>query len=85
MIYNQWVEFCKRRKHVGMMWDILLGIQKIDLRGLKCYAASNFRSQIEFKIFFCFMELDIIAWFDLNWCSKIHFKNLFFQRLDPPW
>ena len=44
----------------------VLGTQNIDLRGLKSYAAIDSRWQIEFKIFFCFMDRDFIAWFDLN-------------------
>ena len=55
----------------------LLGIKERFLSWINDSGAVRYRNKIEFRIFFCLMNLNHIAWFDLNKCSKSYLKNSF--------
>ena len=54
-----------------------LGIKERFLRWINDYGAVNYRNKIKFRIFLCKMNLNFIAWFDLNRSSNFHFVYLF--------
>ena len=55
-----------------------LGIQKLNTRGFKWFAALGFQFRIEFRYFFVFVVLDFIAWFNRLGHSKWPHRLSFF-------
>ena len=67
-------------KHKVWKFHIMysVGIKEQFLRWINDCGAVRYRNKIKFRIFFCLMNLNYLAWFDLNKGSKIYFNNLFF-------